>query len=235
MLAMHHAQEQRPGQVIVLDEPTATLAPADAAAVYQVATAAAQAGATIILITHHLEEVIAVAARVVVLRAGRLVSSSEVRGLNSRDLARMMLGDNDWKEPAEGRQAPAAPVQPLAMSLSGVTIPPLLEAQFDLRQGEILGIAGLRGAGPALLADILSGRTTPTTGRLVVHGHGIKFGHAGRLVHAGVVHVPEDRRNRGVHLGFSINDNLALVRFIRDRTTAILPLSSGQIRRHALD
>jgi ribose transport system ATP-binding protein len=219
-------------RVLVVDEPTASLDPADAVAVYKVTSAAARAGAAVILITHHLEEVIDHASRVVVLRGGRLVAEADVSDLGVADLARLMLGDAQWRAPQCAEPITGPVLASPALSVRGVTSAHLRDVSFDLKSGEILGIAGLRADGPGQLADVLSGTIKPQSGTVLLPASSDERRRR-RQAGGRLAVVPEDRQKRGVHPAFSIKDNLALSSFVSAKVSRLGPLRGRRDRKHA--
>jgi ribose transport system ATP-binding protein len=209
-------------KTIILDEPTASLVPDDAMEIYKAARHMAEAGATVVLITHHLEDVIAVASSVVVLRRGKVVAERQTAELSIADLAEMIVGSRlSAGETISG--AAALPSADTALEIEALSGAQLDQLTFRLLPGEILGISGLRSGGAGTLVDILSGITTATSGAVIASGKVLQTGSPERMVAAGVVTVPEDRKQRGVHLGFSIAENIALSRFVRGRARRFVP------------
>jgi ribose transport system ATP-binding protein len=209
-------------QTIILDEPTASLTPDDALEIYKAARHMAEAGATIVLITHHLEDVIAVASNVVVLRRGKVVAARKTAGLSIADLAEMIAGSRLLASETRSGTTPS-PSATSVLEIEALSGAQLDQLTFRLLPGEILGIAGLRSGGAGALVNILSGITAATSGSVIASGKLLQTGFPERMVAAGVVTVPEDRKQRGVHLGFSIAENIALSRFARGRTRRFGP------------
>jgi general nucleoside transport system ATP-binding protein len=174
----------RGARLLILDEPTAVLSPPEVDRLWGVLRAHRAGGGTVVLITHKLDEVMAVSDRVTVMRDGRTVVALPTAETSPEMLARAMVG-RDLSLDVDGEErAPGEPVLEVAQGLS-------------VRAGEILGIAGVEGNGQTELIERLAG----------LRGGGLSV-RARRAL--GMRHIPEDRQRRGLVLDFSIADNLAL-------------------------
>ncbi|MBI5546294.1 MAG: ABC transporter ATP-binding protein [Deltaproteobacteria bacterium] len=215
----------RGAQLLILDEPTANLTPQEADDLYRVVRGLAQAGKTVIFISHKLREVLAVAHRIGVMRRGRLVSVVKAADTNATALSELMVG----REVAGMERGPAAapPAGEPLLRVGAVSAlndrgrPALSEVSFELRAGEILAVAGVDGNGQAELAEVLTGLRRTSAGSLSVGGQEL----AGQGPHlfreAGVAHVPSDRQQRGLCLPMRVDENLSLGRHARE------PFASG--------
>jgi general nucleoside transport system ATP-binding protein len=202
--------ERRPG-VLLLDEPTAALAPTEIASFFRTVTALAEAGAAVLIVTHKLQEVIDYSTRVTVMRAGRVVARYETNATSTDEIARAMVGG---ELPPLAERAPTTPrarlsVRGLAAGTGGGE---LVDGTFDVRAGEIVGIAGVEGNGQSALADALAG-VTKYTGTIELDGVPLTTAvtPAARLA-AGVRVIPQDRRTEALVLSWSIAENVALGR-----------------------
>jgi len=166
----------RQARVLILDEPTAVLAPPEVAALFAVLRRMRRQGRAVVLITHRLSEVLAIADEVTVLRDGRVVAARPARGLAAAELARLIVGR---EAPPRTAKLPAHPGAPV-LAVRGLTIaapggvggvggaggrPRLDGVSFDVRAGEILGIAGVEGNGQSELIDAIAGLADPAGGR----------------------------------------------------------------------
>jgi simple sugar transport system ATP-binding protein len=202
--------ERRPG-VLLLDEPTAALAPAEIAAFFRTIAGLAQHGTAVLIVTHKLPEVVDFSARVTVLRAGRIVARSATAATSAGEIARAMVG-GDVPSLAERRSTVPAPrliVRDLAAGSGGGA---LVAGTFEVGAGEIVGIAGVEGNGQSALADALGG-VAAYTGTIELDGVPLAatVTPAQRLAR-GVRVIPQDRRNEALVLGWSIAENVALGR-----------------------
>ncbi len=202
--------ERRPG-VLLLDEPTAALAPTEIASFFQTITALAKAGAAVLIVTHKLQEVIDYSTRVTVMRAGRVVARYDTNATSAGEIARAMVG-GELPELAE--RAPTVPTPRLAVRdlAAGTGGAELVAGTFDVGAGEIVGVAGVEGNGQSALADALAG-VISYTGTIELDGVSLDAAPtpAQRLA-AGIRVIPQDRRNEALVLGWSIAENVALGR-----------------------
>ena len=222
----------REARVLILDEPTAVLAPPEAAALFAVLRRMRLAGRTVVLITHRLSEVLAIADEVTVMRDGRVVAARPARGLDTAALARLIVGR---EAPPRIAKRPAHPGPPV-LAVRGLTVlalsgaggvggasgaggrPRLDRVSFDVRAGEILGIAGIEGNGQGELIDAIAGLAEPaaggSSGTMVLAGPGGAVDLAGtgprRRRELGIAHIPEDRHRRGLVLDLDLAENSIL-------------------------
>jgi simple sugar transport system ATP-binding protein len=202
----------RDAKVLILDEPTAVLTPQEARELFQVLDELKKRGTSIILITHKLDEVLAVADRISVLRRGRRVDTVEREGATERSLAEMMVGRPVLLQVERGTANPGETV--LSIEGLGVRDERGLDAVRDLslgvRAGEIVGIAGVDGNGQTQLIEAIAGMRRPHAGRITVAGRDITHASPRQSTRAGVGHIPEDRHRHGLVLDFSLAENSVL-------------------------
>jgi simple sugar transport system ATP-binding protein len=202
-------------KILVLDEPTAVLAPQEVEALFLTLRRFVAAGLGIVLISHHLSEVLAVADRVSVLRGGRLVAEKPVSAVDEHELAELIVGKTLPRErPPSARGKPGAAV----LSVEELRVTDSRGKRmvdgvgFEVRAGEIVGVAGIAGNGQSELAEAISGIRQPDRGRVMVGGQDV----AGRPPafgrRCGVAHIPEDRNGRGLGMSLPVAENLALAR-----------------------
>ncbi len=202
----------RGAELLVLDEPTAVLTPQEARELFGIINSLKADGKSIIFITHKLNEVLEIADRITVLRRGRVIETVPREGATEASLARAMVGREVL---LRVEKAPARPGDVLLAvddlhvfddrgieKVRGVT--------FDVRAGEIVGIAGVDGNGQTELIDALTGLRASASGRVSVGGESITNVNARHALDAGVGHIPEDRQRRGLVLEFSIAENIEL-------------------------
>jgi len=199
----------RGARVLVLDEPTAVLTPAEAAALFDTLRQLVAGGMAVIFISHKLDEVMAVAQRAVVLRAGRVVAQARTADTDKASLARWMVGQSVislQREPA--RRLAAAPprllVQDLAADGGRVA---LRQVSLRIAAGEVLGVAGVSGNGQGLLAQVLGGMRRPSGGQITLDGQPLGYS-AQAVVAQQVARVPEDRQAVGVVGDLPVWENL---------------------------
>ncbi|MCC3777225.1 sugar ABC transporter ATP-binding protein [Streptomyces sp. UNOB3_S3] len=200
-------------RVLIMDEPTAVLTAEETGTLFGIVRELRADGAGIVFITHHLEEITALGDRVTVLRDGRSVA--EVPASTPEDeLIRLMVGrDITDRYP---RERPAEPGAPL-LRVRGLTRRgAFTDVGFDIRAGEVVGLAGLVGAGRTEVARAVFGADRYDTGTVEIDGERLPPGDVRAAMRAGVGLVPEDRKGQGLVLGASLGDNLTLARLDRD-------------------
>lgn len=209
-----------PHRVVIFDEPTATLSGVEAEALFTAIHELKAKGVAVLYISHRLPEVKAIADRVTVLRDGRHVATREASELDPAGMARLMVGRDMANLYPPRTPAPATgPV----LEARDVSVPGYVEtASFALRKGEILGFAGLIGAGRTELFEGLVG-LRPCRGEVKVEGKPVAFRDAAQSMAAGIVYLSEDRKGKGLLLQQDLRVNLtlaALSRFARSGLVA---------------
>ena len=203
----------RNARILILDEPTAVLTPQEAADLFRILnTLRGDMGTSIIFITHKLGEVLELADRITVLRRGKAVGTVPREGATEESLARLMVGREVLlrveKQPSHPER-PVLEVDDLHV-LDDRDLEAVRGVSLGVRQGEIVGIAGVDGNGQAELVEAITGLRRPTAGTITVAGHDISHANARESIDAGVGHIPEDRHRRGLVLEFTLAENLAL-------------------------
>ena len=202
----------RGADILILDEPTAVLTPQEAHELFAIIRSLKADGKSIIFISHKLNEVLEIADRITVLRRGKKVQTVPREGATEASLARAMVGREVLL------QVEKAPAQPGDVLLSVEDlhvhddrgIEKVRGISFQVRAGEIVGIAGVDGNGQTELVDAITGLRKLASGRIEVAGRELHQATARRMLDAGVGHIPEDRQRRGLVLEFSIAENIAL-------------------------
>jgi simple sugar transport system ATP-binding protein len=216
------------GKVLVLDEPTASLDTHEVEMVFQVLRQLRQEGLGIIIITHFLNQVYAIADRVTVLRNGRLVGSREIAGLPRMELISMMLGrelqhiTREQQANEETLAAGEAPIRFTGYGKRGSVAP----FDLDIRPGEVVGIAGLLGSGRTETAFLLFGIDRADSGSASIDGEEVKLTSPEAAIGRGFGFCPEERKTDGIIGDFSVADNIALA--LQARQGWARPLSSRQ-------
>ena len=202
----------RNADILILDEPTAVLTPQEASDLFEILRTLAREGISIIFISHKLNEVLEIADRITVLRRGKVVETVPGAGATQEGLARAMVGREVLLRVEKGPREPGDPL--LAVQDLHVQDDRELETvhglSFEVRAGEIVGIAGIDGNGQTELVEAIVGLRRPTSGHVVVAGEDVTGGGPRYLIDVGVGHVPEDRHRRGLVLDFSLAENLSL-------------------------
>jgi len=205
----------RGAEILILDEPTAVLTPQETADLFKAVRTLVGQGKTVIFISHKLREMKAVADRVTVMRDGKVMGTLPVAAATEETLAQMMVGRKVLLRVAK---PPAKPGRPLLRvdDLRCVTETgheALRGVSFDVRAGEILGIAGVEGNGQTELVEILTGLRAATGGAVSLDGQVIVNRPPRAVRQAGMSHVPEDRLRNGVATPASVGENLIVDRY----------------------
>ena len=205
----------RRSRIMILDEPTAMLAPADSDELFASLKQLASEGATVILVTHRLPEVLEHCTRVAVLRAGRLVADSVVSETNSAELAELMIG-HPLAAPIYLPKTPTGmPVQ-RALQVSNLVVrgrrgdEALKDVSLHVDRGEVVGVAGVDGSGQRELVHAIAGLVPIRAGSIVLIGEDISKAPTGRRLEVGLRIIPEDRHAEGIIEEWSIEENAAL-------------------------
>ncbi|WP_406294487.1 ABC transporter ATP-binding protein [Embleya sp. NBC_00888] len=203
----------RDARVLILDEPTAVLTPAEADRLLEVIRGLARSGRTILLVTHKLGEVMAVSDRVTVLRDGRVTARLATAETTPAEIALAMTGrriDLDRTHPAGAPAAEVLDVRGLTVSAGRGAKPLVEDVSLTVRAGEIVGVAGVAGNGQSELVEALAGLRPSSAGRVLVAGHDVKDASVQHRRQAGLAYVPEDRATVGAARDASLADNLAM-------------------------
>jgi len=202
----------RGADVLILDEPTAVLTPQEAGELFEIVGSLKESGKSIIFISHKLNEVLEIADRITVLRRGRTIETVPREGATEESLARAMVGREVLLRVEKGPANPGDVL--LAVENLHVRDDRDLEkvrgVSFEVRAGEIVGIAGVDGNGQTELIDAITGLRVPEDGTITVAGKEVDRTGAREMLDLGVGHIPEDRQRRGLVLEFSIAENIAL-------------------------
>lgn len=199
------------GKVLFLDEPTASLDAREVEAIFAVLRDLAKGGLAIVIITHFLDQVYALAHRVTVLRNGRLVGSRATADLPRRELVAMMLGRELLEETGHRAAPPPDAARPVAYGFRGWgkrgSVAPF---DLDLRPGEVVGIAGLLGSGRTETANLLFGVDRADSGTAEVDGRPLALTSPEAAIAAGIGFCPEERKTDGIIGDLSVRENIVL-------------------------
>ena len=220
--------------VLILDEPTAVLTPGEVRNLFEVMRELVKSGMTVVLITHKLDEVLAIASRVTVMRHGERVAEFDIGSVTAEQIVQAMVGrpvQLQLDKPPGTFGEPVLEVRGLHVT-GARGIPALRGVDLSVRAGEILGIAGVEGNGQTELVEAIVGLREVDRGTVSLAGRAITDQPVFRRYGAGLGHVPEDRHDRALVLEFSIRDNLILGQQ-RDFTTGVGVLDRRRVREHA--
>jgi general nucleoside transport system ATP-binding protein len=225
----------RGAEVLILDEPTAVLTPQEASELFGIIRSLQEDGKSIIFISHKLNEVLDIADRITVLRQGKKIDTVPREGATREGLARLMVGR---EVVLRVEKPPAQPGETLLEVEDLVVVDERnLEAvrgvSFELKAGEIVGIAGVDGNGQTELIDALTGLRRPAAGRIEAVGKDLTTATAREALDAGVGHIPEDRQARGLVLDFTLAENLALHDYEKEPNSKLGWLFPGRLIERA--
>ncbi len=198
--------------ILILDEPTAALTPQETDRLLDIVQQMAAEGLSVILITHKLQEVMAVADRVTVLRKGRVVATRPTAEVDQQELARLMVG----REVVFKANKEDQPLGETVLALQGLTVrtdqgkETLCDFTIDIHRHEILGIAGVSGNGQSELFDVIAGVIDPARGQVAYQGEDITPLTPGIRSQKGIAFIPPDRIQQGLLMGCTLAENLIL-------------------------
>jgi ABC-type uncharacterized transport system ATPase subunit len=205
----------RNASILILDEPTAVLTPQETEDLFRIMRQLTARGVSIIFITHKLKEVLAVADRITVMRAGRVVGTVNPDETNEAKLASMMVGREViltvQKQPAKPKDE-VLRVEDLHV-LDDRGLEAVRGVSFNVHAGEILGIAGVQGNGQTQLAEGLTGLRPIKSGKVIVAGQDVSGKPPRPIIETGLAHIPEDRQRHGLVLSYSVADNMVLCNY----------------------
>lgn len=205
VIGIAKALSSRPS-IMVMDEPSASLNEGEFAILYNILKQLKENKVSVIYISHRIDEIFKLGDRVTVLRDGEVVDTKEVKDIDRKGLVQLMIG-KQFKEVFPDKNKS---IGKLVMELKNIESKLLKDINLQLREGEILGIAGLQGSGRTELARIIFGADKPDKGDIILNGKKISLIHPkdGIANHIGL--VPEERRTQGIVGILSVKDNIAL-------------------------
>jgi simple sugar transport system ATP-binding protein len=213
----------RHADILILDEPTAVLTPQEVEGLFKILDTLIKKGKSIIFITHKLKEVMHAADDITVLRLGKVVGSIDPKKATLEKLATMMVGRDVNlvvnKKPAKPKET-ALVVENLYVRDERQN-PAVKGVSFEVRKGEVLGVAGVQGNGQTELVYALTGLLPVDAGKVQLLDEPIHNTSPRKILERGVAHIPEDRQRHGLILSFPIHDNLMLCTYYKD------PFASG--------
>ena len=228
----------RGADILIFDEPTAVLTPQEIDELMNIMRHLAAEGKSIILITHKLDEIKAVADQVTVIRRGKSIDSFPVAGVSSQELADIMVGRSvslydTAKTPAQPKETVLSLEDLTVKDSRGVTA--VKDLSLDFKAGEVLGIAGIDGNGQSELISAITGLIPTTSGKVDLHGKKITNKKPRQITEAGVAHIPEDRHRFGLELDMTLAENIALQTYYKRPLSKAGVLDYNAINKHARD
>jgi len=202
----------REANILILDEPTAVLTPQEVEELFDIIQSLVRQGVSLIFITHKLKEVLAVADRITVLRRGRTVGTTSPAKATEQTLAEMMVGRAVDLVVSKKEAVPAEPI----LTVDDLYVKDdrnsvvVNEVSFEVKAGEVLGVAGVQGNGQTELVEALTGLRRVESGVIKINGQDVTNASPRQVTEMGVAHVPEDRQRDGLVLSFPVKDNMVL-------------------------
>jgi ABC-type sugar transport system ATPase subunit len=218
-------------QILIMDEPTSALTESEVERLFRITARLRQRGVTIIYISHKMDEVFQNADRITVLRDGRVVKTLDRAATTPREITHLMVGrDIGGSEYAANRKPGQCVLKVTDLSLpwrGHVRQWRLKDIQFSVRQGEVVGIAGLMGAGRTELLECLYGASPePPSGRIELNGHPVQFTHPEQALRAGIALVSEDRKRFGLFPTMNVREHITLSSLADTATAGIINATS---------
>ncbi|MDD4075234.1 MAG: ABC transporter ATP-binding protein [Eubacteriales bacterium] len=226
----------RDNDILIFDEPTAVLTPQEIDELMQIMRNFTAEGKSILFITHKLNEIMAVADRCTVLRKGKCIGTVDIQNTSKEELSRMMVG-RDISFSVEKK-----PVTPgkVVLHVENVTVPSRINKKnavknvsFDVREGEIVCLAGIEGNGQTEFVAGLTGLEKMSAGKIEMHGRDITNANIRDRSKEGMSHIPEDRHKYGLVLDYSLEENLVLQRYWQPAFQAKGFIRKDEVRKYA--
>ncbi len=225
----------RNANILILDEPTAVLTPQEADDLVHIMRELTSKGVSIIFITHKLREVLAIADRITVMRAGRVVGNANPKETDEAKLATMMVGREViltvQKKPSQPKEEILKVEDLHVKDVRG--LPAVNGVSFNVRAGEVLGIAGVQGNGQTELAEALTGLRHIEGGHFSLSGKDLTGQPPRPITETGLAHIPEDRQRHGLVLSYSVADNMMLCDYYQSRFSRGTVINQAQVDANA--
>ncbi|AVO66565.1 ABC transporter ATP-binding protein [Weissella cibaria] len=226
----------RGADILIFDEPTAVLTPQEIDELMTILKGLAAEGKSVILITHKLDEIKAVADQVTVIRRGKSIDSFPVAGVSSQELADIMVGRSvslfsTEKEPAHPTDTILSVSDLTVKDARGVEV--VKNLSLDFRAGEVVGIAGIDGNGQSEFISALTGLMPTASGKVTLKGKDITNKKPRQITESGVGHIPEDRHRFGLELDMTLAENIALQTYYKAPMSKAGVLDYDKINAHA--
>ncbi|MCM5682344.1 sugar ABC transporter ATP-binding protein [Schlegelella sp. S2-27] len=224
----------RRARVLIMDEPTATLTPSETARLFELIARLRRQGVTLLYISHKLDEVERITDEIVVMRDGRFVTRAPTSSVTRHEMANLMVG-RELSDMFPPREPAPAGSQPPLLRVQGLSVPGWAEeVGFEVRGGEILGFAGLVGAGRTELFEGLVGLRPRSAGRVELSGHEVRLRHPRDAAEHGLTYLSEDRKGRGLHVDLGLRQNLTLMALKRYTTPLLYPAAERRALQQAV-
>ncbi len=223
--------------ILIMDEPTAVLAPAETGDLFKTLKSLVAQGRSVVFISHKLNEVMDISDRIVVLRGGRVVAQRRTAETSVRELANLMVGRDLLEEIAKKPLDPGEPVLEIQNldAMNDKNLPALKDLNLTVRQNEILGMAGISGNGQRELSEVLFGLRDPVRGSIKITGQPLRFGSPSSAIKLKMGRIPEDRIGTGLLMDLSVEENMILEDHASDEFQTWGLMKSKRIHRYSDD
>ena len=195
-------------KVIIFDEPTSTLTDTEIDTLFGIISELTEKGVGIIYISHRMDEIQRITNRVTVLRDGEYVGTENTKDIQIDDVIQMMIGRVTYEQPKQA--STVAPDAPIVLKVENLSSKDVKNCSFELQKGEILGVAGLMGAGRTEMARLIFGADDKASGDIYVNGEKVNIKSPSDAVKHGIGYLSEDRKRFGLAVGMSVADNAVL-------------------------
>jgi len=225
----------RGAKILILDEPTAVLTPQEVKELFNILISLKNEGKTIIFITHKLNEVMSIADNVTVMRDGKVVGTKAISNTNKAEIANMMVGRDVILEVSKSKQN----IGKTVLKLDGVNLlnknnfPILKNINLSVKEGQILGIAGVEGNGQTEIVEVITGLRPVSNGKIYLYDNDITNLNPKERRKRKIAHIPEDRRKRGIISEYTVAENLILGFHEKDTFNKGLSMDFSAIDKHA--
>ena len=194
-------------KVIIMDEPTAALTESETEGLFKVINQLREKGVSIVYISHRMEEIFALCDRITILRDGQYIDTKEIKDLTMDDVVQMMIG----REIGERFPTRDSKIGDVVLKVEGLTSGKLFhDVNFEVRAGEVLGVAGLMGAGRTEIMQAIFGNLKKDSGKIYIDGEEVSIKNPRQAIKAGIGFVTEDRKTEGLLLEKSIAENIEI-------------------------
>ena len=220
-------------RVLFLDEPSVSLTIEEIGHLHAIVRQLKERGQSIVYVSHRLNEIVSLTDRVVVMQDGRVMLARATQEVDERALVDAIAGSRDARDLTSSPAWSDRPATPI-LRVRELRRPPLVhDVSFDLHEGEILGLAGLVGAGRTEVVRMLFGADSPSGGTIEVNGAPVRFRSPVDAIRRGIALLPEDRRHEGLVLDFTARENITLASLRHHRRNRLLPFPSRRSERTA--
>ena len=216
MVEIARAMSYKNTKVLIMDEPTASLSESESRELFDKIDTLKKKGVSIIFISHRLGEIKRIADRVSVMRDGEYVATKDIAELEIKDIIRLMIGREVLEEPKQ--KSNVAKDAEIVLEAKGLKSSKVKDLSFKLKKGEILGFAGLVGAGRTEVMRLLCGADKRDGGEIIIKGQNVDIKHCSDAIKHGIGYLSEDRKRFGLILGLNITDNTVLSSYDKIRS-----------------